>query len=178
MRRVTDKQFVPNPGQPSVLIYNGRTVDLARWAPLFYAKIEYPSDPFECFVWVGGRNPKGYGMFHGIPSHRFAWMLAYHPIPDGQCVCHDCDNPSCVNPCHLFLGSHADNVADRVSKGRSAKQAGDLHPQRKLSSDDVRAIRKIREEKSMTVRAAAEMYGVSIGTVEQLVRRTTWKNVE
>ena len=83
-----------------------------------------------CWPWLGTREPRGYGrltyrgQFHR--AHRLAWELAEGPIPAGLCVCHRCDNPPCVNPAHLFLGTVADNNEDRRRKGRDAK----THPQR------------------------------------------------
>jgi hypothetical protein len=76
-----------------------------------------------CLSWTGYRNSKGYGTINvgGTPryAHRVAWELANGPLPGGKCVLHRCDNPSCCNPRHLFLGSRADNNADMREKGRA-----------------------------------------------------------
>lgn len=78
-----------------------------------------------CWLWIGRAKPKGYGRI-GIgrnkqfAAHRVSWELFRGEIPAGMCVCHKCDTPSCVNPDHLFLGTHADNAGDRQRKGRGA----------------------------------------------------------
>lgn len=76
-----------------------------------------------CLEWKGTRTFENYGRLfvrrRSIRAHRLAWELVHGPIPDGLCVCHQCDNPPCVNPDHLFLGSHQDNNRDAVRKGRS-----------------------------------------------------------
>lgn len=88
------------------------------------------------------RNPLGYGMFrlHQNKSmalaHRAAWELAKGPIPDGMLVCHKCDNPTCVNIEHLFIGSHQDNAADKMSKGRWGGPPGDAHPRHLLPKEE------------------------------------------
>lgn len=75
-----------------------------------------------CWNWIAGKSDKGYGSFcynnKNYPAHRASWTIHYGRIPDGLLVCHKCDNPQCVNPNHLFLGTHRDNARDMVRKDR------------------------------------------------------------
>lgn len=96
-----------------------------------------------CVEFKGSRGTDGHGRTRCLGkmwyAHRLAWTLANGPIPDGMNVCHECDNPPCINVGHLFLGTHADNVADMVAKGRSA--VGSRHGRAKLTERDVLDIR-------------------------------------
>ncbi len=88
----------------------------------FFGKIEQPATGASCWIWAASRNPEGYGHFffdgQVIGAHRYSWIRKFGAIPDGLCVLHRCDNPRCVNPEHLFLGTKDDNNQDKVKKGR------------------------------------------------------------
>lgn len=96
----------------------------------FWAKVHILS-PIECWEWQSGKDPNGYGRFGIGPdrsnitprlAHRVAWELAVGPIPEGRHLCHHCDNPGCVNPAHLFIGTAGDNMRDMARKGRNSNQ--------------------------------------------------------
>jgi len=94
----------------------------------FWRKVDRRG-PDECWPWTGGKTPCGYGLIrssghgHLRQTHRVSWILANGSIPRGMCVLHSCDNPPCCNPAHLWLGTHAENMADRDAKGRGTTTA-------------------------------------------------------
>jgi hypothetical protein len=104
----------------------------------FWARVK-KGELNECWNWRLVKNTwKGkwnYGVFSNngvrIRAHRFSWILYFGPIPEEICVLHECDNPTCVNPFHLFLGTHKDNADDMVSKGRNNTNRGRKIPRRK-----------------------------------------------
>lgn len=99
-----------------------------------------------CWMWTGNRYAKGYGQIRvsGKPkrAHRISYELFVGPIPDGMIVCHECDNPPCVNPDHLYIGTQSDNIRDSVRKGRhSGLRYGEHHSQARLSNQEIEDIR-------------------------------------
>lgn len=128
-----------------------------------------------CWEWTGSRQPNGYGAFHingkTVRAHRFSYEQAKGSIPEGTFVCHSCDNPSCVNPDHLWLGSPADNAADMATKGRA--NSGEDRHNAKLTCEAVRSIR----EDPRNVGAIAELYGVSYSAVRFIKKGLKWRSV-
>ena len=105
----------------------------------FWKYVDKTSNPNGCWKWTGYTDPKGYGRFQIQKlyfAHRFSMLLAGHNI-EGWHILHSCDNPPCVNPDHLSLGTHADNMRDMKNKGRLKMPT----PKRKISDDDIRIIR-------------------------------------
>jgi len=137
-----------------------------------------------CWEWIGSKNNGGYGKFwfkrKCINSHRFAWLLTYGDIPKGNYVLHHCDNPSCVRPDHLFLGSQRDNMQDMLLKGRGVwgrtSLLGETNPRAKLISDDVLTIRRLFSD-GMSQTDIAKQYGMSVMAIHNIVRYKTWKHV-
>ena len=145
----------------------------------FWSRVSKPNGEDGCWEWTGSRKPSGYGGFalrgQWEAAHRASWKIHRGDIPDGLHVLHRCDNRRCVNPSHLFLGTHEDNMADCVAKGRTVR--GERKPSAKLTEDDVRAIRSAYVPwKNGVYRLAAE-YGVSPGTVTAIVKRRKWAHV-
>lgn len=131
-----------------------------------------------CWEWTACRNSKGYGRTARTPEfgreclvHRLSWLLHRGAIPAGTLVLHHCDNPSCFNPDHLFLGTNADNVADKVKKGRGARLSGANNPRAKLSELDVAAIRA----DSRPIKTLADMYNVAAPTIARIRNGTGWR---
>jgi hypothetical protein len=102
-----------------------------------------------CWEWITGKSRDGYGVFSynnkDFRAHRLSYELHFGNIENGLCVCHKCDNPSCVNPEHLFLGSHKQNMEDKANKGRTynGNQKGSHNPGSKLSDVDVIEIKRL-----------------------------------
>jgi hypothetical protein len=140
----------------------------------FWARVDTGPEN-ACWEWLGSYDKDGYGLFkyrqRSRRAHRVAWELACGTIPDGDLVCHDCDNPACCNPAHLFLGSPADNAADMVDKKRSLR--GVLNPRSKLSEADVLEIRWLWENNWEATDIAAE-YGVSATAVRLIIKGQNW----
>jgi predicted XRE-type DNA-binding protein len=133
-----------------------------------------------CWDWLGYIDSGGYGRINvgGTPklASRVSYLLHYGDVPKGKVVCHKCDNPKCVNPEHLFIGSQADNVRDMHDKGRARKRAlfGEAHSRSKLTEDMVRGIRNC----ALSNTEAAELFGISRSTVYDIRKRRSWKHVE
>lgn len=130
-----------------------------------------------CWIWMAGKDADGYGhIWDGqrtAKAHRVSYELYVGAIPDGMQVCHKCDNPTCVNPEHLFVGTNADNMADRERKGRGVRLLGECHGASKLTRIAVQAIRQDARKQ----RDIASQHGVSQHTIWQIKQNKIWKNV-
>lgn len=130
-----------------------------------------------CWTWIGTKfGPMGYGVVRwrrkNTPAHKLSWILANGEIPvqdDVLCVCHKCDNPVCVRPDHLFLGTYGDNIRDMASKGR--------HGMAKLTIQDVVELRNMRNAGASVAETAAK-YNLCQTHVSMITNRRAWKHVQ
>jgi hypothetical protein len=138
-----------------------------------------------CWEWIGGKNDEGYGKFNlnrnggTVNAHRYSYQLNIGPIPKGMLVCHHCDNPSCVNPKHLFLGTAEDNAWDKENKNRGNHPAGSQCHLSKLAEKDITIIRNDipMEEIIRKVNEFANHYNVATSTIYDILLRKTWKHL-
>lgn len=148
-----------------------------------------------CWLWTGSKNKSGYGLIHvkgqngrnsSAGAHRVSWVLHCGEIPAGMHVCHHCDNPTCVRPDHLFLGTRTDNMRDAKAKGRcvlvKSGQQGERNLHAKLTADIVLRLRAEAREwsgfKQDLHRAKAAQYGVSETCIRTAIKgKTRWTHL-
>ena len=156
----------------------------------FWAKVDTSG---ECWEWTAARNSKGYGAFwdgtRHQKAHRYSWELQIGTIPEGLLVCHKCDNPKCVRPDHLFLGTYQDNAIDAINKGRMVPPPGyekyndawAVRGERKgnaiFTDADIISIRERWRSGSATVREMADQYGTYRQTIRRIVKRERWAHI-
>ena len=146
-------------------------------AERFLAKVDGSGGDAACWPWRGTVTAQGYGQIWSKGRHRNAtrisWELAHGPIPPGMFVLHACDNPPCVNPGHLFIGTHADNMRDMRAKGRDRPSP---RTQRKLTEAAVREARSLWAS-GVHVAELARRFGVAHPTMKNVVEGVSWRNV-
>jgi hypothetical protein len=147
--------------------------DIAR----FWIKVGEPDPASGCREWQASRDSFGYGKFKAQRrcwrAPRFAWTVKRGNIPDGLLVLHRCDNPSCCNIDHLFVGTNGDNVRDMYSKGR-ARRDGENNGRSKLDATAVVLIRSSDDN----VKALSDRYGVSISTIKKVRQGESWRGLK
>ncbi len=136
------------------------------------------AEPDECWLWKASFFYTGYGQSHnvagkGTTAHRVSHELYVGPIPEGMHVLHKCDVRACVNPSHLFLGTHADNMADMYAKGRQPSQKGTDSGRSKLTEAQVLEIRASNEGGGVLGR----QYGVTRKNISSIRLRQSWKHI-
>lgn len=165
---------VVNPGRP------------ANTPEVLWSKVDIKGED-ECWNWLGYKNAGKYGRTwindRGYYAHRVIFDLAFpntitlsapKDTDETGFLLHTCDNPSCCNPKHLFVGTHADNMADKVAKNRQTKFPKDKGPRCKLSMAQAREIRKLRKE-GMSARELAKKYEISLPSIKTLLRGDSYK---
>lgn len=151
-----------------------------------------------CWIWTSAITDRGYGVFQigdrTVRAHRYAWELSTGEDPGDLFVCHSCDNPRCVNPRHLFLGTHQDNMDDKKRKGRASRQGpikpaqgvlngarkyperlrrGEENPKAKLTSSQAAEIKSSQD----SLKTLADRFGVSVSAIWCVRSGKTWRQI-
>lgn len=136
-----------------------------------------------CWIWVGSKR-NGYGRLivgsrsdgsrHSETAHRYSWLVFKGEIPAGLFVCHHCDNPACVNPEHLFIGTRQDNTDDREQKNRNNHVVGEHTPTARLTEQQVIDIRNSNKSS----RELGKLYGVNKSSILNIKNRKSWKHIQ
>ena len=140
-----------------------------------------PTNADDCWEWLSYKNPSGYGQTKiggrngkHILAHRLSWVVHFGEIPNDLHVCHKCDNPSCVNPKHLFLGTNLDNIKDRMAKGRSKATwkgvARENHPSCKVSDAQIFEMVALRKS-GKSISTIAPMFGITKRHISKLTAK-------
>ena len=147
----------------------------------FWQKVNKKSEE-ECWEWLGSTHHQwGYGGFNidgkYMAAHRYSWIFHNGEISKDKIICHHCDNPSCVNPLHLFMGTNQDNSDDMYNKNRQAIVIGEKNPKAKLLEADVLKIRWMFKSGKYSKVALGKMFGVTPGSIAHIVKRRQWIHI-
>ena len=171
--KVANNEFIGNPGRP------------ASTPDVLWNKVDKKGSN-ECWPWIGYKNEDGYGRTwindKGYYAHRVIFNLAFPNViqlsapkdtDETGFLLHKCDNPCCCNPSHLFVGNHADNMADKVKKGRIADFSGDKGPRCKLTMEQANEIRQKRKN-GISAKQLAFESGLSLSSIKTLLARKSY----
>lgn len=151
------------------------------WVLAFEARVTR-LEKDECWPFEGQIDAGGYGVVSvkkvRDKAHRVSWMIHNGAeIPEGVFICHRCDNRRCVNPEHLFAGTHAMNMADMRAKGRAFRPIGERHPETKLNEQTVRFIREQYGKNGISYSQLGRALNVSWEMIRNVVKRKAWKHI-
>lgn len=142
----------------------------------FWEKVDKSGD---CWMWMACRDQRGYGQFalgagqrdNSTKAHRLAWEIVNRTsVPKGMCVCHTCDNPPCVNPAHLFLASHSENMLDKAAKGRAYSMPRAINHMSKLTPEQVTELKARYAAGGVTQYQLAEEFGMTQPGISYIIR--------
>jgi hypothetical protein len=149
----------------------------------FWAKVKKGDG---CWLWTASRRSNNYGSLCigrrgiNVSAHIASWMIHFGPVPEGLLVCHRCDNPPCVRPNHLWLGTHHDNSLDAFIKGRMPGPVpllGELNPKAKLTTTDVLEIRRLHGDAGISLAALGRMFKVTKQSIWGIIQKKNWTHV-
>lgn len=156
-------------------------------AERLWSRVDTSAGANGCWNWTGATVRGWYGQIRLDPignevsgkkstTHRVVWELTFGPIPSGMHVCHRCDNPRCVNPAHLWLGTHAENLSDMKAKGRAAR--GERSGTARLNAKQVQIIRKLLQSDVCGIHDLSTLTGTSPATIHAIKHRKTWSHID
>jgi predicted XRE-type DNA-binding protein len=147
----------------------------------FWSKVDKSAGPDDCWIWNGNKNKQGYGRvwWNGKlhAAHRVAYELSFGGMPPELDVCHKCDNPSCCNPSHFFLGTNKDNMHDMIRKGRNVSSPGEKNALSKLTDEIVSEIQRQYSTGEANQMELARMHGVAQSQISRVINHKAWKHV-
>lgn len=168
--------------EKSFIIFKGYELEAEDLRQRLLSKVD-TTDSNSCWNWTGSKNHKGYGRvsyrLNGkevkLAAHRLSYALKHNTDPANLLVCHSCDNPGCINPDHLFLGTVKDNNRDAFNKKRN-KTIGERN--KKLTTEQVVEIKRLLKDSTISDYNLSKQFNINPGTIFNIKNGLTWKDVE